>query len=327
MITPCFFGTRPDKMYAATYEITNTCNLSCKHCMNQSGKTTFPGLPIEDALALIAEMYDANVRSLYISGGEPLTYPEIDRVLRFCKEKGFKLSMATNGVLVPEHLDTITECVRDISISLDGIGTVHDDFRGMPGMFEAVAKTFACLRGKVNMIVSTVIWKGNVDSLEDIVRFVYEAGVSQINFSYLVPLGRATNPNIHIPRDDYGKIKAEITRLQELYSDKDILILFRRSSHITADSLECAGGSMIMHATATGKIAPCSWCAKMGDEQDKLLTWQWERGNMAKCVSQIRNLQEINRRRKEKFGYTGCPAMSLVYSGNFDADDPLNTLL
>ena len=48
---------------------------------------------------------------------------------------------------------------------------------------------------------------------------------------------------------------------------------------------------------------------------------------MAKCVSQIRNLQEINRRRKEKFGYTGCPAMSLVYSGNFDADDPLNTLL
>ncbi len=327
MITPCFFGTRPDGMYAATYEITNSCNLSCKHCMNQSSKTTFPGLPIEDALDLITEMYDAGVRSLYISGGEPLTYPGIDRVLRFCSEMGFKLSLATNGVLVPEHIDTITECVRDISVSLDGIGKVHDDFRGMPGMFHAVEKAMACLRGKINMIVSTVIWKGNMDSLEDIVRFVYEAGVSQINFSYLVPLGRATNPNIHIAKEDYSRIKAEITRLQELYSGKGFLILFRRSSQITADSIECAGGSMIMHATATGKIAPCSWCAKMGNEQDRLLTLQWKKGNMAQCISQIQNLQTINQQRKEKFGYTGCPAMSLVYNGSFEADDPLNTLL
>lgn len=327
MITPCFFGTRSDGMYAATYEITNTCNLACKHCMNQSGNEAFPGLPIQDALALISEMYDVGVRSLYISGGEPLTYPEIDQVMRFCNEKGIKLSMATNGVLVPEHLKTIVECVHDISISLDGIGIVHDDFRGTHGMFDLVSETFAALCGKVNMIVSTVIWKGNMDSLEDIVQFVYEAGVSQINFSYLVPLGRATSSSIHIEKEDYSRIKEIVNRLQEFYVDKDFKILFRRSSHITADSLDCAGGSMIMHATANGKIAPCSWCAKVGGEQAKTMTVQWTRGNMTQCVKQISRLQEINHQRKEKFGYTGCPAMSLVYSGSFDSDDPLNILM
>ena len=96
-ITPCFFGTRPDGMYAATYEITNSCNLSCKHCMNSSSKGAFPGLPIQNALTLIDEMYRVGVRSLYISGGEPLTYPDINRVLRYCRDKGFKLSLATNG--------------------------------------------------------------------------------------------------------------------------------------------------------------------------------------------------------------------------------------
>lgn len=327
MITPCFFGTRLDGMYAATYEITNTCNLTCKHCMNKSGKDSYPGMPLENVLELIKEMYDIGVRSLYISGGEPLTYPDIDRVLYFCAKKGFKLSMATNGVLVPEHLDAIVACVKDISVSLDGIGMAHDDFRGIPGMFDAVAKTFDYLRGKVNMIVSTVIWQGNKDMIEDIVRFVYEAGVSQINFSYLVPLGRATNMDIHINKEDYGKIQEKVTQLQNFYADKNLLILFRRSSRINADSLECAGGTKIIHATATGKIAPCSWCAKMGEEQDDLLTWQWEQGNMEKCVSQICNLQNINQQRKEKFGYTGCPAMSWIYSRSFEADDPLNILL
>lgn len=327
MITPCFFGTRSDGMYAATYEITNTCNLSCKHCMNQSSKESFSGLSIQDSLALINEMYDVGVRSLYISGGEPLTYLHIDQVLRFCKEKGFKLSMATNGVLAQQHIDTIVECVQDISVSLDGVGTVHDDFRSMPGMFDIVEKTFATLRGKVNIIVSTVIWKGNKNSLEDIVDFVYKAGASQINFSYLVPIGRAVSSNIHIAKEDYHLIKEKIIQLQEKYADKDFLILFRRSNRITENSLECAGGSMIMHVTASGKIAPCSWCAKLSEEYDNLLTCQWARGNMPQCVARIRNLQEINRQRKEKFGYTGCPAMSLVYSGSFDADDPLNVLL
>lgn len=327
MVTPCFFGTRPDGMYAATYEITNTCNLSCKHCMNSSGKESFPGLPLQDSLALIDEMYDAGVRSLYISGGEPLTYPGIDSVLRFCHEKGFKLSLATNGVLVPNHLDAIADCVCDISLSLDGIGAVHDGFRGMPGMYDEVTKAFACLKGKVNMIVSTVIWKGNMDSLEDIVRVVYEAGVSQINFSYLVPIGRAINPNIHIAKEDYARIRDEVSRIREVYADKNFSILFRRSSRITADSLDCAGGSMIMHATATGKLSPCSWCAKLGKESDELLTCQWEKGNMPYCVEKIRNLQVINGQRKEALGYTGCPAMSLVSCGSFDADDPLNTML
>lgn len=326
-ITPCFFGTRPDGMYAATYEITNSCNLSCKHCMNQSGDNSFPGLSLEDSLALITEMYEVGVRSLYISGGEPLTYPEIDKVLLFCKEKGFKLSLATNGVLVEEHLDAIMSCVKDVSISLDGIGSVFDEFRGMPGLFNAVIKAFECLRGKVNMIVSTVIWKGNMNSLEDIVSFVHNAGVSQINFSYLVPLGRAKNSNIHIEKENYLKIKSEITRLQKIYNDENFQILFRRSSRIDATSLECAGGSMIIHATATGKIAPCSWCAKMGTEQDEMLTYQWKRGNMSRCISQIQMLQIINEKRKEKFGYTGCPAMSLVYNGDLEADDPLNFLL
>ena len=44
-------------------------------------------------------------------------------------------------------------------------------------------------------------------------------------YKYRYNDGSHSNPNIHIAGDDYGKIKKEITRLQELYADKNFLIL------------------------------------------------------------------------------------------------------
>lgn len=152
MVTPCFFGTRPDRMYAATYEITNSCNFSCKHCMNSSSRETAAGLPLETAKQLLTELYDNGVRSLYLSGGEPLTYPDIDEILRFCRSKGFKLSLATNGSLVSEHMEAICDNVQDISISVDGIGEAHDCFRGMNDAFGFAEDVFRRLRGRVNII-------------------------------------------------------------------------------------------------------------------------------------------------------------------------------
>ena len=326
MTTPCFFGTRPDEMYAATFEITNTCNLSCQHCMNKSGSDNHSGLPIMAVLTLAEEMYAAGVRSLYISGGEPLTYPGIDQVLYFCSEKGYKLSLATNGSLVQEHIDTITNCVRDVSISLDGLGSIHDEFRGSSGMFDLFVSTVNSLKGKVNLIVSTVIWNKNIDIIEELVKFVYGLGVGQINFSYLVPLGRAKNPNIHINKEDYFKVQERIKRLQSLYSSKGLTILFRRSTRIRCDSADCEGGQQILHVTSTGIVAPCSWCAKLNDGI-KEMTYQWKPGNFVQCLNHIQQLKSINDKRKLLYGYTGGPAMSKIYNGSIMADDPLNQLL
>lgn len=324
MVTPCFFGTRPDRMYAATYEITNICNFSCMHCMNRSCKDAAAGLPLETTKQLLTEMYDNGVRSLYLSGGEPLTYPDIDEILQFCHSKDFKLSLATNGSLVSEHMEAICDNVQDISISVDGIGDIHDSFRGMQGAFAFAEDAFRRLRGRVNIIVSTVIWGGNVDQLEALVDFVHGSGVSQINFSYLVPLGRAADPAIHVPIKDYPHVQDIVRRLTEQYASKGLKVLFRRSSRIGTNSLECAGGSMILHVTATGRVAPCSWCAKLGSEPDMLLTKQWEPGNMPECLEQIRHLTQLNLDNKAARGYTGCPAMAYLYQQSFSADDPLN---
>ena len=322
MKTSCFFGTRADGMIAATYEITNRCNLSCRHCMNSSGERAFPGLPLDQARQLADELYGCGVRSLYISGGEPLTYPEIDAFLRHCGQKGFKLSLATNGTLVRDHLDAIARDVGEVSISLDGLGGLHDAFRGMDGAFDQVRQALALLRGRVRLIISTVIWSGNRRHLAELAAFLEQAGVSQWNLSYLVPVGRGADGALQLRREEYAAARQAVEELRERYQGKGLLILFRRSSRMGADCLPCEGGRLILHATAQGKIAPCSWCAKIPAEPP--LTAQWQPGNMAECAAAAGRLQEINRRRQQLLGYTGCPAVSFLAGGSMDADDPLN---
>ncbi len=68
LITPCFFGTREDNMYAATFKITYKCNLLCKHCMNLADDQAIEGMELNKVLDLITQLYDNGVRRLYITG-------------------------------------------------------------------------------------------------------------------------------------------------------------------------------------------------------------------------------------------------------------------
>jgi len=57
-----------------------------------------------------------------LSGGEPLTHPEIDRIL-FCIKKELKfseLTIITNGSLLADHQDALTQVDR-LVVSLDSL--------------------------------------------------------------------------------------------------------------------------------------------------------------------------------------------------------------
>ncbi len=237
-----------------------------------------------------------------------------------------KVSIATNSIEIKKHLQTIKDYIYAVSISIDGIGYVNDSFRNYPGLFEKVTEAIKLLNEhNVRMCVSTVIWDGNKNQLEDIVKFVKENGVSQINFSYLVPAGRATNDKIHINFNDYKVISEEFERKKSKYNSDNFQVLFRRSHKLDGKSIDCEGGKKIIHIDGYGNIYPCSWCAKIKD--NKSFSAQWNGNNMNECFNKIRQLNEIIKKRKEQLGYSGCPAMAYLYYKDLYSNDPLNILL
>lgn len=60
MSSPCVFRKRITSNYLAFIEITNSCNMRCKHCMNWSVKNSNEGFEKENIIKLIKDLYDNN---------------------------------------------------------------------------------------------------------------------------------------------------------------------------------------------------------------------------------------------------------------------------
>lgn len=111
-------------------EITNACNLNCSFCTNKKG-TNFMSLDdIDNYLNQIKEF--GNYIYLHVLG-EPLLHPSFNEILKLLDDKGFKLQLVTNGILLNKYPDLLThECLRKLSISLHSINNINvsDDYFG-----------------------------------------------------------------------------------------------------------------------------------------------------------------------------------------------------
>ena len=238
MISPCVFRKRETDRLLAFIEITNACNMKCKHCMNGSGKNAKEGLKKEDILKLIDELYENKTEEIYISGGEPLLYPYIDEVILHANSLGIKVTLATNALEVPKHLEAIKKGVQLVSISLDGIGSTHDNFRGVLGAFDNCINVFKLLKeNNVKTRISAMIWKENTNQLEEMISTAKSCGVSKVNLAFLIPTGRAKNDDTVPYAFMYGDDEIKKEKLfREMYEMR--LPLYRQAADENSDKMD-----------------------------------------------------------------------------------------
>ena len=223
MISPCVFRKRESNKYLAFIEITNSCNMKCKHCMNWSVKDANIGFEREKILRLIKELHEIETEEIYISGGEPLLYPYIDEVILYANSLGIKVTLATNALEITNHLEVIKKGVQLVSISLDGIGETHDNFRGVKGAFDNCVNIFKLLKeNNVKTRISAMIWKENYEELEEMIALAKSCGVSKVNLAFLIPTGRAkSDETIKLPIEKYKETVEIVANLREKYKSND----------------------------------------------------------------------------------------------------------
>ncbi len=116
------------------------------------------------------------------TGGEPFLRADLDEMViaayQECQPE--VITIPTNGLLserVVEQVERICrECPRSqigINLSLDGIGDVHDDIRGVPGNWERAQQTWQLLKAlqprypNLVLTVHTVISRFNIHLFEE----------------------------------------------------------------------------------------------------------------------------------------------------------------
>jgi len=83
-------------------EITTYCQLKCNGCYRGCDKNVNPEhVPLEKLIQDI-DFYieNRNINMISLSGGEPLLYPDLNKLLSYCKEKGLKVRILSNGLLL-----------------------------------------------------------------------------------------------------------------------------------------------------------------------------------------------------------------------------------
>src|ERR1043166_7230722 len=127
------------------WNITRRCNLACIHCYSDSAAREYPGeLNWDQCQAVVDDLAQLGVPAVLLSGGEPLVHPRFFDLAGYAREQGLRLTLSTNGTLIDRGAaQRLKETgFAYVGISLDGIGTIHDHFRGRVGAFDKTVAAF-----------------------------------------------------------------------------------------------------------------------------------------------------------------------------------------
>lgn len=170
--------------------VTNySCNFACTYCYQDQYSN--PNLEINNDIidsffAYLKNEFAGRDKYITVFGGEPLlNSPKqkaaIEYILKKASEEKLEISFVTNGYNLENYISILkNSSIREIQVTLDGTGSVHDKRRHLKsggGTFsEIVGGIDACLQNKISINLRMVIDKENIDNLPDLARFAIDKG-------------------------------------------------------------------------------------------------------------------------------------------------------
>ncbi len=177
------------------WNLTRRCNLRCRHCYTTSADIPFPGeLSHQQAIGVLDDLAGFGIPALILSGGEPLSRFDFFELAEHARKLNFRhLSLSTNGTrLTGDTARRVADLGFDyVGISLDGIGTTNDWFRGVDGAFAAaLAGVRVCKALGVKVGLRYTITEDNAGQLPQMLELCDAEGVDKFYLSHLVYAGR-----------------------------------------------------------------------------------------------------------------------------------------
>lgn len=243
--------------------ITKHCNLACKHCFEGSSpKFTTKEFSEAELNELIKELESANIQTLKITGGEPFSHPNIDRLLQLIKNCHFETIILTNALLLTEErISLIKNGDVQLGISLDGISSyTHDYIRGK-GAFEKLNKILLQLKNEdITFCLTCTVNHRNFSELKEIIHKAFHYyGAKSLFINRLRPMGRTNENNeMVLSEDENNEVKQIFLNAEKEYIGR---IFLGDDSNIECnnigDIIECAAGNSLFAIDENFDVFPC----------------------------------------------------------------------
>ena len=189
----------PANPVTLTYSVTAACQSKCKTCniglkYQNDPKRAEKDLKLEEIEKIFQTL--GHVYFFNVSGGEPFLRRDLPEIIELaCRYLNPRIiHIPTNAIASGKIRNLTLQCLEIINQydstvpftvkpSIDGVGEVHDDIRGVKGNFKQLEKTISYLKEierdytNFHLELGTVISNFNINHLSEIEDHVHSLGV------------------------------------------------------------------------------------------------------------------------------------------------------
>ncbi|MBU4311570.1 MAG: radical SAM protein, partial [Candidatus Omnitrophica bacterium] len=177
-----FYGRLQNKKehysWTGQIELTYRCNLNCIHCYCKGSEDKNNELTTQEWKKIINEIRKEGCIWLTFTGGDPLVRDDFLEIYSYAKEKGFIITLFTNGqAFTDEIIDYLVNSPPfSIEITLNGLSKdTHESITQTPGSFSKVVNAIGKLaEKKPKLILKTNCLKQNKYEIGKIKAFTEE---------------------------------------------------------------------------------------------------------------------------------------------------------
>jgi uncharacterized protein len=205
-----------------------SCNFACTYCYQDeynNAKHELTTEVIDAFFRYVDTEFAGRKKYLTVFGGEPLLNSPrqkelITYMLKRAKESSLEVCIVTNGYSLVDYVDILKKAdIREIQVTLDGKGSVHDARRFLKGggaTFEKIVRGIdACLANELPVNLRMVVDKENIDGLPEMAQFAIEKGWTE-NALFKTQLGR--NYELHHCQATSEKLFSRISLFETIYN-------------------------------------------------------------------------------------------------------------
>lgn len=317
-----------------SWNTTLHCNLNCDHCYIDAGAKHQQELTTEEGYKLMDEIASISKPILVLTGGEPLMRKDIFDLASYGTEKGLKVVLGTNGMLIDENTARRLKDsgVVRVAISIDSVNPKdHDEFRGLPGALEkSIQGLDNCLNIGLNVQVNTTVTLRNYHEIKDIIEFAEARNIDEMHLFFLVPTGRGENLKDITPTQ-YEKMLKEVIKLRKNYkinvkptcAPQFMRIAKKMGEDFSRYSRGCLAGISYCRINPLGDVTPCPYLPlPVGNVREKSFVEIWESASVFCELREFSNLEGRCGICDYKDICGGCRARSYALNNNYLGEEP-----
>ncbi len=248
------------------FEITNRCNLRCKHC-GSNCISTGQSLTVEDVERTLRT--DLPERPMIcLTGGEPMLHSDFYEIAECVRDLGFPWGMTTNATLIDDTaaLKLKQAGMSTVSVSLDGMERAHDLLRGQNGAWRRAIRGLQSLqKAGLKPQVTTVLHRENFTDLKPLYTLLSDMGIDSWRPINIEPIGRACESHDLMLSPDQFAFLLSFIREKRFDPDCKMEVTFGGSHYLGVQNERmvrdhyflCGAGILVASVRSNGDICAC----------------------------------------------------------------------